>query len=84
MTYSDKRRSQIGYARARAANLPVASGATESTCALLQLRVKHPGSHWGTHRLRGVMTARGLDLSDRWHGAFDAHHTTLREQVLIA
>jgi len=84
LTYFDKRRSQMAYARARAANLPVASGATESTCALFQLRVKHPGSHWGTRGLRGVMTARGLDLSDRWDGAFDAHRTTLREQVLAA
>lgn len=84
LTYFDKRRSVMGYNRARAANLPVASGATESTCVLFQLRVKHPGSHWGPHGLRGVMTACALDLSARWDHAFDAHHTTLREEVLAA
>jgi len=84
LTYFDKRRSQMAYSRARAANLPVASGATESTCSLFQLRVKHPGSHWGTRGLRGVMTARGLDLSDRWDNAFHAHRTTLHEQILAA
>ena len=84
LTYFDKRRSHMAYAPARTASLPVASGATESTCLLFQLRVKHPGSHWGTRGLRGVLTATGLDLSDRWDHAFDAHHTTLCEQVRAA
>lgn len=84
LTYFDKRRSHMAYAQARAANLPVASGATESTCSLFQLRVKHPGSHWGPTGLRGVMTARGLDLSNRWDHAFDAHHAALHEVVLAA
>lgn len=84
LTYFDRRRSHMAYAQARAANLPVASGATESTCALFQLRVKHPGSHWGPGGLRGVMTARGLELSSRWDHAFDAHHATLYERLLAA
>ncbi|MCA9708747.1 MAG: hypothetical protein KDK70_23070 [Myxococcales bacterium] len=45
LTYFDKRCPQMAYAGARSTNLPVASGATESTCSLFQLRVKHPGSH---------------------------------------
>ena len=84
LTYFDKRRSHMSYAQARAANLPVASGATESTCSLFQLRVKHPGSHWSPTGLRGVMAARGLDLSNRWDHAFDAHHATLHEEILAA
>jgi hypothetical protein len=84
LTYFERRRPHMAYATSRAANLPIASGATESTCALLQLRVKHPGSHWGNRGLRGVMTARTLDLSGRWNSAFDAHHATLRGQVLAA
>jgi len=81
LTYFEKRRPQMAYAKARAANQPIASGATESTCTLFQLRVKHPGSHWGPPGLRGAMTARGLELSDRWDAAFDAHRTTLRAEV---
>lgn len=84
LTYFDKRRPQMAYAAARAANGPVASGATESTCALFQLRVKHPGSHWGPRGLRGVMTARALEISERWDTAFAAHHATLREEVRAA
>ncbi len=30
--------------------MPIGSGATESTCALFQLRVKHPGSLTGAHK----------------------------------
>lgn len=84
LTYFEKRRPQMGYTFARAANQPVASGATESTCALFQLRVKHPGSHWSSRGLRGVMTAHGLQLSDRWDRAFDAHQTMQHEELLAA
>jgi hypothetical protein len=84
LTYFEKRRPQMAYAEARAAHQPVGSGATESTCALFQLRVKHPGSHWGIPGLRGVMTAWGLELSDRWDTAFDAHRANLQEEILAA
>lgn len=84
LTYFEKRRPQMGYAAARAANQPVGSGATESTCSLFQLRVKHPGSHWGTRGLRAIMTARGLEMSGRWDSAFDAHRTSLQAEIRAA
>ena len=71
------------YAALRRDGLPIGSGATESGCALFQLRVKHPGSHWRDD-LAGVMTARGLSLSDRWELAFEAFHQMNRAEVAAA
>lgn len=84
LSYFEKRRPRMGYAAARAANQPVGSGATESTCGLFQLRVKHPGSHWSSTGLRAVLTARALELSGRWERAFDAYKETLRTEVRAA
>jgi len=81
LKYFEKRRPSMKYAQARALNLPIGSGATESTCGLMQLRVKHPGSHWRSLGLRHTMTARALLLSDRWATAFRIHHSSLRSEV---
>lgn len=84
LVYFAKRRPMMNYAEARERCLPVGSGATESTCALFQLRVKHPGSHWQPNGLRSIMTARALQVSDRWPAAFLHYHATLRAEVLLA
>ena len=84
VTYFEKRRPNMKYADARSLGLPVGSGATESTCGLFQLRVKHPGSHWSPAGLRNVMTARSLQLSDRWSRAFTRYHASLRAHVQTA
>jgi hypothetical protein len=81
LTYFEKRRPAMKYAKAQAEQIPIGSGATEATCALFQLRVKHPGSHWRPRGLRGAMTARGFHLSERWDLAFRIHHTSLRQEV---
>ncbi|WP_146157975.1 hypothetical protein [Enhygromyxa salina] len=65
LTYFKKRRPLMKYKAAREHGMAIGSGATESTCALHQLRVKHPGSQWEVPGLRGVITARGLQLSGR-------------------
>ncbi len=86
--YCDARRPLMHYAELHTQGLPIGSGATESGCALFQLRIKRPGSHWASPGLdgglRGVMTARGLSLSDRWDTAFDAYHQTLLGEVRSA
>jgi hypothetical protein len=79
--YFENRRPLMKYAEAKAANLPVGSGATESTCGLLQLRVKHPGSHWRPLGLRRILAARSFELSGRWEVAFRLHHATLKCEV---
>jgi hypothetical protein len=70
LRYICKRRHLMRYASVAAANLPVGSGATESACAVFQLRVKRPGSHWRTDGLRAVMAIRGLVTSGRWDAAW--------------
>lgn len=79
--YLGKRRMMMGYAALVREGLPIGSGATESGCALQQLRVKHPGSHWRPRGLHAVMTARVLSLSSRWDSAFPVHHRTLKGEV---
>jgi hypothetical protein len=68
--YIRRRRPFMRYASVAAANLAIGSGATESTCAFFQLRVKRPGSHWSIDGLRGVMAVRGLVTSGRWDAAW--------------
>lgn len=84
LTYFEKRRPLMKYKAARQHGLPIGSGATESTCALHQLRVKHPGSQWEVPGLRGVIAARGLELSGRFDAAFRHYQATLRADVMSA
>lgn len=84
LTYFEKRRPLMSYKAAREEGMPIGSGATESTCALHQLRVKHPGSQWKVPGLRGVITARGLQLSGRFDTAFRHHQATLVATVMPA
>ena len=81
LTYFKKRRPTMRYAESKACGLPIGSGATESTCGLFQLRVKHPGSHWRPAGLHRTMTACAFQLSDRWAPAFRAHHAGLVHHV---
>jgi len=84
LVYFSKRRPMMKYAEARENHLPVGSGATESTCALFQLRVKHPGSHWRPTGLRSIMTARSLQVSARWPVVFRHYHASLCADVRMA
>lgn len=84
LSYFEKRRPLMKYNNARELGLPIGSGATESTCALHQLRVKHPGSQWGVPGLRGVLAVRGLQLSGRFDAAFECYHGTLLADVTSA
>jgi hypothetical protein len=84
ITYFENRRHQTQYAAAREAGLPIGSGATESTCALFQHRVKLPGSGWKPSGLRGAMTAKGLYISNRWNTAFVSYQRALKQEVRAA
>ena len=84
LRYFEKRRPLMKYAQARVVKLPVGSGPTESTCGLLQLRVKHPGSHWRTQGLRRILAARAFDLSGRWETVFRLHQATLKSEIHLS
>ena len=66
-----------------AANLPIGSGATESTCWQMQQRVKLPGQSWDTSGLRGILAMRALVLSDRWSVAWQPYAAKHRKQVCV-
>ena len=72
------------YASFYAANLPIGSGATESTCWQMQQRVKLPGQSWEPRGLRGVLAVRGLVLSERWNAAWEPYAATHRKEVRLA
>lgn len=81
LSYIKKRRPKMRYATLRAHHLPIGSGATESTCALMQLRTKRPGMAWEVPGLRATIGVRTLALSDRWPAAWAAYRANARRQV---
>lgn len=94
LTYIRHRKHKMRYASHYAANLPIGSGATEGTCWQMQTRVKRPGQSWQSveqHEhprrapgLHGVMTTRGLVLSDRWDAAWNAHAAKHQQNLRCA
>jgi hypothetical protein len=84
LSYIKKRRQTMRYATLRAHHLTIGSGATESTCALMQLRTKRPGMAWEVPGLRSVIAVRALILSDRWPAAWAAYRAAARTEVRSA
>ena len=80
LSYIRTRKKKMRYARSYAANLPIGSGATESTCWQMQRRVKRPGQSWEVPGIRGVFTLRGLVLSERWPDAWESYAATKRKK----
>ena len=83
LSYIRHRKSKMRYASHYAANLPIGSGATESTCWQMQQRVKLPGQAWEAG-LRGVLAMRGLAVSDRWAAAWQPYAAKHRKEVRLA
>ena len=81
LSYIRFRKAKMRYATHYAANLPIGSGATESTCWQMQQRVKLPGQSWDKPGLRGILAMRALVLSDRWYAAWQPYAATHRKQV---
>lgn len=84
LSYIRTRKNKMRYASYYVANLPIGSGATESTCWQMQQRVKLPGQSWKTVGLRGVLAMRGLALSDRWTTAWQPYAARHRKEVRVA
>lgn len=84
LSYIKKRKQKMRYASHYEANLPIGSGATESTCWQMQQRVKLVGQSWEIPGLRGVLAIRGLVLSDRWDTAWPSYAADHRMEVCCA
>lgn len=81
LSYIRRRKTKMRYASLHAANLAIGSGATEGTCGLMQMRVKRRGQSWEVPGLRGILTIRGLVLSDRWNHVWEAYAAMNRAEV---
>ena len=84
LSYIKHRKNKMRYASHYAANLPIGSGATESTCWQMQQRVKLPGQSWEPTGLRGILAMRALSLSDRWDTAWQPYAASHRKDVRLA
>jgi hypothetical protein len=84
LTYLKPRRKLMRYAHLRALKLPIGSGATESSCALMQTRVKRPGMAWEPPGLRGILCLRGLVLAERWEAVWPSCSANSRASVEAA
>jgi len=82
LRYIRKRRDKMRYASSYRANLPIGSGATESTCWQMQRRVQRPGQSWEVPGLRGTLAVRALVLSERWAEAWKPYAASHRKAVL--
>lgn len=66
LRYIGNNKDRMRYVALRVAGLPVGSGVTESTAkTVIGLRAKGPGQRWREAGLRGAVTLRALDQSDR-------------------
>lgn len=81
LRYIRRRRDKMRYASLYQANLPIGSGATESTCWQMQQRVHRPGQSWEVPGLRGTLAVRSLVLSDRWPEAWKPYAALHRKEV---
>jgi hypothetical protein len=82
LSYIRLRKSKMRYATHYAANLPIGSGATESSCFQMQQRVKLPGQSWESG-LDGILAMRSLALSDRWMPAWESYAAGRRKEVRL-
>ncbi len=88
VNYIKHRRPFMRYASLREQNLPIASGATESTCKLMGQRTNRSGMRWREPGLRGILTIRGLVLSEQWNLVWrlyaDSKRTSIQTYDLAA
>lgn len=84
LSYMRPRKDKMRYASHYRQNLPIGSGATESTCWQMQQRVKLPGQSWVPMGLRGVLAIRALVLSARWDSAWRHYAAFHRAEVSIS
>lgn len=66
LRFIDNNKDRMRYVTMRRAGLPVGSGATESTCkTVIGQRAKGAGQRWREAGLRGVVTLRAIQQSER-------------------
>lgn len=85
ITYLHNQGARMGFARARAAGLPIGSGNVEATCkSLIGQRLVRSGSRWQEATGQHIIDLRALALSDRFDAAIALTLAPLRAEVRAA
>ena len=82
LTYLEKRREHIDYARFQARGYPIGSGSVESANKLVvEARLKGAGMHWARPHVDPMVALRNIACSDRWEEAWPQITRELRRQA---
>ncbi len=85
LTYLEKRRPHIEYARFQAAGYPIGSGAVESgNKVVVEARLKGAGMHWARWHVNPILALRNIACSDRWEEAWPEIERRRRQQDRLA
>ena len=83
VSYLDKRKAQMEYARFQAAGYPIGSGSVESgNKVVVEARLKGAGMHWVRAHVNPMVALRNVLCSDRWEEEWLPLATRVREQSL--
>ncbi len=83
LSYIRFRKAKIRYATHCAANLPIGSGAIESTCWSMQQRQALRANRGTSLACGGILAMRALVLSDRWFTAWQPYAATHRKTRFV-
>jgi hypothetical protein len=84
LTYFRNQRTRMGYAKCRAAGLPIGSGVVEAACkTLVAQRMKQSGMRWRERGGQAILTLRSLIQSDRWSRGWSLLAEAFRTTVYV-
>ena len=73
-TYFTRNAARMDYPRFVARQLPIGSGAVESSCkCLVEARLKQAGMRWGVPGSQAIASLRALQRSGRWAAFWQTH-----------
>ncbi|MDQ2831840.1 MAG: ISKra4 family transposase [Chloroflexota bacterium] len=73
-TYFTRNAARMDYPRFVARQLPIGSGAVESSCkCLVEARLKQAGMRWGLPGSQAIASLRALQRSGRWAAFWQTH-----------
>ncbi len=73
-TYVTRNAARMDYPRFVARQLPIGSGAAESSCkCLVEARLKQAGMRWGVPGSQAIASLRALHRSGRWAAFWQTH-----------
>ena len=82
--YLRNNRHRMGYAEAKAQNLPIGSGVVEAACkTLVTQRLKRSGMRWRHAGGQAILTLRALIQGKRFDSAWELLSGTYRREVNI-